>query len=286
MTFDNFEFGREKANGIEIFYYAAGKGSPVVLLHGWPQHSLMWHAVAPELATQFRVIVPDQRGAGASTLAASGYDKNTMARDLAALLDQLQISKAAIVGYDLGAGVAAAFARLFPERVTKLVVAEFGLAGFGFEQQMTPSPEWTIGSNWHLALFSVPDAAVWLMTGREREMLAWFFHHISYRGQSAISQEHFEIYVREVSKPGALRAGIQYYAAVWQDAKDNESFKHTPLSMPVLAMGGEASAGPMIEQIWSPLARNLTTFVIPKTGHWIGDENPQAVAQKLVEFLA
>jgi pimeloyl-ACP methyl ester carboxylesterase len=79
-----------------------------------------------------------------------------MARDLAGLLDVLGIDRTAIVGHDLGAGVACAFARLFPERVTRLAVLDFGLAGFGFEERMTPSPGWHIGSNWHLALFSVP----------------------------------------------------------------------------------------------------------------------------------
>lgn len=286
MTFEGFEHGRVQIGDVQLHYRSAGDGPPVVLLHGWPQHSLMWHAIAPALAARHRVIAPDQRGAGASSIPPAGYDKNTMARDLVGLLDALRVERVGLFGYDLGAGVAAAFARLFPDRVSRLAVAEFGLAGFGFEQMMTPAPDWTIKSNWHLALFTVPDAAVWLMTGREREMLAWFFDHASFAGQSAVSPEHFEQYVREVSKPGALRAGINYYAAVWEDAKDNALLKGAPLAMPVLAMGGEASAGQMIEAIWKPVARDLESFVISKTGHWIGDENPAAVSERLLDFFA
>ncbi|MBV9076384.1 MAG: alpha/beta hydrolase [Methylobacteriaceae bacterium] len=285
MRFDAFAHGRAEIGEVQIHYRIAGDGPPVLLLHGWPQHSLMWHAIAPALAARHRVIMPDQRGAGASTITPGGYDKDTMAGDIAGLLDHLGIGQAAIVGYDLGAGVACAFARRFPERVRRLAVAEFGLAGFGFEQQMTPSPDWTIGSNWHLALFTVPDAAVWLMSGREREMLAWFFGHITYRGQGAVSADHFESYHREVTKPGALRAGVQYYAAVWQDARDNAALKRQPLAMPVLAMGGEASAGPALDALWGPVARNLETYVIPQAGHWIGDENPAPVAERLLQFL-
>lgn len=286
MTFDDFGHGRVPVGAVQLHYRVAGDGPPVVLLHGWPQHSLMWHAIAPALAARHHVIVPDQRGAGASSIAAGGYDKDTMARDLAGLLDHIGVARTALCGYDLGAGVASAFARLFPERVTRLAVAEFGLAGFGFEQMMTPSPDWTIGSNWHLALFAVPDAGVWLMTGREREMLAWFFGHATYRGQSAVSQAHFEAYVREVSKPGALRAGVQYYAAVWQDARDNAPLKERPLSMPVLAMGGEASGGAWMEPLWRPVAHDLATWIVPQAGHWLGDENPMPVAERLLAFLA
>ena len=285
MMFEDFKHGRVTVGDVQLHFREAGEGSPVVLLHGWRQHSLMWHAVAPTLAARHRVIVPDQRGSGASTIAAGGYDKDTMARDLAGLLDQLGVQEVSIVGYDLGAGVACAFARLFPGRVARLAVAEFGLAGFGFEQQMTPAPDWTIGSNWHLALFTVPDAAVWLMTGREREMLAWFFGHITYRGQSAVSHEHFETYVREVTKPGALRAGVNYYASVWQDAADNAPLSSAPLAVPMLAMGGEASAGGFLEAIWAPVGQQIEYFVIPQAGHWIGDENPSAVAERLIAFL-
>ena len=116
-------------------------------------------------------------------------------------------------------------------------------------------------------------------------MLDWFFGHIAYQGTSAVSDAHFERYLRNVRQPGALRAGIAYSAAVWEDAEDNAPLEGSPLSMPVLAMGGEASSGPAMEQIWSPVTSDLRTYVIPRAGHWIGDENPQAVAERVAAFL-
>lgn len=281
----SWTFGRSKTNGIDLAYRQMGSGPPIILLHGWPQHSLMWHAVGPELANRFTVIAPDLRGAGSSAITASGYDKATMAADVLGLCDDLGCDEFFAVGYDLGAGVAAALARIAPDRVRRLAVMEFGLAGFGFEQAMTPQPDWTLYSNWHLSLFSVPDAAVWLLTGRERELLSWFFYHASYKGNAGIAPAHFEAYATELVKPGALRAGISYYASVWQDAKDNAPLKTTPLSMPVLALGGEASAGSFIEQIWSPIAADLAVANIPQAGHWLCDENPEAVAAALGKFF-
>lgn len=262
-----------------------GSGDPVILVHGWPQHSLMWHTIAPILSRNFDVVCPDLRGAGASTIAPGGYDKTTMASDVLAIADALRFERFHLVGYDLGAGVAAALARDYPKRVRRLVLMEFGLAGFGYEDMMAPREDWTSASNWHLGLFTLPDVGEWLFRGRERELLAWFFDHISFAGQSAVSAEHFETYHRQLLRPGALRAGINYYAAVWQDARDNAALASIKLPMPLLALGGEASSGQMLEQIWSAVAADLKTEIVPQAGHWLGDENPEFVAEAIAAFL-
>lgn len=120
-------------------------------------------------------------------------------------------------------------------------------------------------------------------------MLAWYFYHASYSGNSVISNDMLELFTRSISKPGFLRAGLSYFAAAFEDkkyftAKINES----KLQMPVLAMGGEASFAPaeQLKAAFSPVAADLTTYVIPKAGHWIGDENPTASAQRVLQFLA
>jgi pimeloyl-ACP methyl ester carboxylesterase len=133
MTFDDFTHGRVAVNGISLHYRMGGKGKPVFLLHGWPQHSLMWHAVAPLLAEHYTVICPDLRGAGGSSVPATGYDKKTMAEDVYQLVRYLGYEKILLAGYDLGSGVAYSLAAQHPELVEKLVVMEFGLPGFGYE---------------------------------------------------------------------------------------------------------------------------------------------------------
>ncbi|WCT74657.1 alpha/beta hydrolase [Sphingomonas naphthae] len=286
MTWDEFATIRADVGEAKLAVRVGGSGPPVVLLHGFPQHSLMWHAIAPILAEQFTVIAPDQRGMGASTIAEGNYSKTALAGDLAKVLDTLGHSQAHIAGYDLGAGVAAAFARDYPRRVRRLAVMEFVLAGFGLEQAMAPQPGWGADSNWHFSVFAAPDVAVWLFAGRERELLEWFFWHETHAGSLAVSEAHMAAYARSLSRPGVLRAGASYYAAIFQDADDNAPLKKKPLAMPVLAVGGASHAGPMLERFWSDVASDLTTAVIPAAGHWLGDENPRATAKALADFFS
>ncbi|MBI1186047.1 MAG: alpha/beta fold hydrolase [Alphaproteobacteria bacterium] len=286
MSFTDFEsFRVPLSSDVNLLVRVAGEGPPLVLLHGWPQHGLMWHSVAPALASRFKVIVPDMRGAGGSSIPRGGYDKKTMAQDIAGVLDHLGVKETYVAGYDLGSGVAFSLAAQFRNRVKKLAVMEFGLPGFGYESMMAPTPDWHNGANWHLGFFTVPDVAEMAFRGRERELLSWFFWHIAHNAE-AVSTEHFEAYVRAISRPGALRAGIEYYAAVWKDAEDNKALAAMPLDIPLLAIGGEASGGPYIEQLFKPVARDVHGAIVPKAGHWLGDENPGALAEILRRFFA
>ena len=282
---EGFEAKRVRLDDADLYVRHGGSGPPLVLLHGMPQHGLMWHTVAPLLFERFTVIVPDQRGAGASSSGPGPHTKTRLAADLAAVLDAFDHDRAHIAGYDLGAGVAIALARDFSERVDKLCVMEFGLPGFGFEAELTAGEEWTNRSNWHLGLFTLPDVALWLFQGREREMLAWFFWHLSHQGQGAVSEAHLDLYARTLSQPGSLRACFEYYAAVWQDARDNASLGDNPIANPALAIGGESSSGPALEQIWAPVLKDFETRVVPGAGHWLGDENPRDVAKALLDFF-
>lgn len=104
-------------NGIQLAYERRGRGSPLVLIHGFPLDHHLWDEVTPLLEDTFDVILPDLRGFGDSTTVDSPYGMEDLASDLAGLLDQLGIQKAAIVGHSMGGYVALAFARLYPDRV-------------------------------------------------------------------------------------------------------------------------------------------------------------------------
>src|SRR5690242_11958198 len=112
----------EKINvkDIQLAYERRGKGTPLVLLHGYPLDHHLWDEVAPLLEDTFDVILPDLRGFGESTTVDSPYSMDDYASDIAGLLDQLGISKAAIVGHSMGGYAALAFARMYPERVSGL----------------------------------------------------------------------------------------------------------------------------------------------------------------------
>lgn len=107
-------------NGVRLAYERRGTGSPLVLLHGYPLDHHLWDEVAPFLVDTFDLILPDLRGFGESSTVDSFYTVEDIASDIAALLDHLEIRKAAIVGHSMGGYVALAFARLYPERVSGL----------------------------------------------------------------------------------------------------------------------------------------------------------------------
>ena len=109
-----------KVNDVELAYTRRGKGTPLVLLHGYPLDHHLWEEVAPLLEDTFDLILPDLRGFGESTTVGSPYTMDDYASDVAGLLDQLGIQKAAIAGHSMGGYVALAFARLYPERISGL----------------------------------------------------------------------------------------------------------------------------------------------------------------------
>ena len=109
-------------NGIQLAYERRGKGTPLVLLHGFPLDHHLWDAVLPLLEDSFDLILPDLRGFGESSTVDSFYAMEDYASDIAGLLDGLGIRKAAIAGHSMGGYVALAFARLFPERVRGLAL--------------------------------------------------------------------------------------------------------------------------------------------------------------------
>jgi pimeloyl-ACP methyl ester carboxylesterase len=284
MEFADFKHGKKVINGRQLHYRLGGRGETVVLLHGWPQHSLQWHTVAPLLAERYQVLVPDLPGCGGSSIPRSGFDKRTVAGDIKGLVDALGLGSIRLAGYDHGAGVAYNYASANREAVSHLALMEYVLPGCGYERAMQPSPEWHVGSNWQLALFTVPDVAEFAFRGRERELLTWFFWHGSCN-PTAVSPEHMDEYVSQVSKPGALRAGIEYYATVWQDMEANKESMKTKLAMPVLCIGGRHNIGEMMAKAMSGIAETVSSAVIEDAGHWLSDENPAALSAALVEFF-
>ena len=285
MTFEEFVHGRANVTGGQLHYRLGGAGETVVLLHGWPQHSLQWHSVAPLLAEHYRVLCPDLPGCGGSTIPRDGFDKRTLARTVKELVDGLGLGPVKLVGYDHGAGVAYNYACLDPAGVERLAVVEYVLPGCGYERAMMPTPEWHTGSNWQLALFTVPDVAEFAFRGRERELLKWFFWHGSCN-PSAVSAAHLEEYADQIARPGALRAGIEYYASVWRDIEINKENMQNKLAMPVLGIGGRHNIGEMAAKMLAPVAQNVTSAVIEGAGHWVSDENPVALAKVILDFCA
>lgn len=116
-------------NGINLAYARRGKGTPLVLIHGFPLDSTSWNEVAPLLEDRFDIILPDLRGFGQSTTVETPYSISDMADDIVGLLDHLGIEKTALAGHSMGGYVALAFAKKYPHRVSGLGLVSSQTAG-------------------------------------------------------------------------------------------------------------------------------------------------------------
>ncbi|KAJ9658306.1 hypothetical protein H2201_007865 [Coniosporium apollinis] len=237
------------------------------------------------------------------------YSAETVAEDLKGVFDFLNITQAYVFSHDKGVGLAAALAAKYRSLVRRIGFSEYLLPGYGYEQIACPAPTWSLYGPWQLAFFSVPDAAQYFISGREREMLAWYFFQASYSGMESISQDHLTRYATSISKPGFLRACLGYFstATVAADGRFfNATLRSNPLTQPVLALGGEANFAPvsLVEQAFGPVGTDVAADLVPKAGHWIGkriyvkraavlhwlmaviaDENPVWVANRLLSFF-
>ncbi len=107
-------------NGINLAYARRGKGTPLVLVHGFPLDHTSWNETTPFLENEFNIILPDLRGFGQSTTVETPYSISDMADDIAGLLDHLGIERAALAGHSMGGYVALAFAKKYPQRMSGL----------------------------------------------------------------------------------------------------------------------------------------------------------------------
>lgn len=265
-------------NGTTLHVRVGGSGPTVVLLHGYGETGDMWVPLAAELARYHRVIVPDLRGMGLSQKPATGYDKKTEAQDIAGVLDALKVDKADVVAHDIGNMVGYAFAAQYPGRTTRLVLMDAPLPGVGPWDEILKSP-----LLWHFR-FGGPDMER-LVAGRERIYLDRFWNEFSAdpKKWNEASREH---YAKLYAQPGAMRAGFAQFAAFDQDVIDNQGFlKMGKLGMPVLAIGGEKSFGPTMAVVARAAADNVTEVVIPASGHWLMEEQPEATVKAIRSFL-
>jgi len=270
-------------DGVRLHYVAAGSGPAVVLLHGWPQTWASWQRVIPALAEHYTVIAPDMRGLGLSSRPDSGYDMATVAGDIHQLVTALGHDEILLAGHDWGAAAAYAYAARHPKVVKRLAIFEMVLPGFDLmEGAMVPQP----GGQflWHMGWQSVPDLPEALLRGREDIYLRWFFQFYAY-DPSAVGAEETAHYVGAMTQIGALRSGLEYYKAYFETAAQNRVHRERKLEMPVIAWAGEACLGPLTLQCMQLAAEDVSGGVIERCGHWIGEERPDFVSDRLLEFF-
>lgn len=267
---------------VKLHYLTAGRGEPVVLLHGVPQSSHEWRSIIPHLADRYSIIAPDLRGLGDSSRPAGGYDKRTVAADIWELVhDHLGIDRFFLVGHDWGGPVAFSLAAHHPDAVRRLAILDVAIPGDGAEMSQG-------GRRWHHPFFRTLDLPEALCAGREHLVIDWLFENYGARHDCIPAADRAE-YHRTYSRLGGFRALLAYYRAFAQDAADNEAIvaRDGKLRMPVLALGGDRSFGRGLETMQSlqRMAVDVRGGVIPNCGHWVAEEAPEFVATELLKFF-
>jgi pimeloyl-ACP methyl ester carboxylesterase len=268
------------ANNVRLHYVTGGPGDPVVLLHGYAETWYMWRHIMPELAKGYTVIVPDLRGAGDSDKPYTGYDKVTMAEDIYQLVRLLGHERIFLVGHDIGLMVAYAYAAAHPADVRRLALLDAPIPGTTIFEEFVRS-----GKAWHFAFHNVPNLPESLTAGRERTYLTEGFYRALSYNPAAFTEADIDEYVRSYSLPGGMRAGFAYFRAFSKDIPDNKKYFMQKLPMPILALGGAQSLGPVMVNTVKEVASDVRGGSIERCGHWVADEQPKYVTDQLLAFF-
>jgi len=266
---------------VRLHAVIGGSGPPLLLVHGWPQTWYAWRMVMPTLAKDFTVIAVDQRGRGLSDKPRDGYDAGTLGNDMIGLMDALGYQRFAVYGTDVGMPIAYALAADHPERVDRLIVSEAPLPG------ISPFPAFPPAALnerlWHINFNRAAVVNERLVQGREA---IFFGNEFDLSAARKLPDDVVKYYIDELaSNPDSLRGSFEFYRAFDATIAQNEQRKTRPLTMPVLAIGGEKSSGPGVGNTMKLVAEDVQSVVLPGSGHWVAEEAPDDLLAALTPFL-
>ena len=229
-----------EVNGTRLHYVAAGTGgSPVLLVHGFPETWWAFRKLIPLLAASHRVFAVDLRGFGDSGNEPGEYDSTTSAEDLHLLIGHLGVGPVHLTGQDISGATVFRLAATHPQDVLSLTAIEMGLAGFGLEMLA----DVTHGGTWYIGVLAAPGIPEMLLAGREREFLGQFAFPAMSATPGAITGTDIDEFARTYSRPGGWRGAAGLYQSMLREGPDIRALAKKPgLTVPVLAVG--AGGGP------------------------------------------
>ncbi|WP_226570890.1 alpha/beta fold hydrolase [Mangrovibacter yixingensis] len=273
-------------DGMRLHYVSGGnpQGEPLLLLAGFPQSWYAWHKVMAQLADRYRIIAPDLPGQGDSDKPQFGYDTQSLAEKIHGLMQQLAMEHYYLAAHDVGAWVAWPYAMRYSQQVTRLALLDAGIPGITLPDSLpaTPDKAW---KTWHFAFHLLPDLPEALITGREEVYLTWFLRRKT-ASPMVFSDTDIAEYTRLLQQNGALRAGLAPYREITASARQNRTLREQgKLQVPLLAISADQGS---ITDMATPLrefADDVTGITIANSGHFIPDEQPDALSEALAAFF-
>jgi haloacetate dehalogenase len=291
MLFEGFESRTVAAEGAAIHLRLGGQGPPLLLLHGYPQTSAMWHRVAPGLAERFTVVAADLRGYGRSSRPPSdpahhAYSKRVMARDLVQVMGELGLGAFAVAGHDRGGRVGYRMALDHPARVTRLAVLDIVPTHVMWQRM---DRELALAT-WHWLFLAQPDGLPEAMIGADP---GWWVRQALGRwtgDPGAFDPEAVEEYVTCFSDPEAIHASCEDYraGATVDDEQDAADLGRRRIACPVLVLWGEQGIARRAEDPlagWRPWCDDVRGQGVP-CGHFLPEEAPAETLAALTGFFA
>jgi pimeloyl-ACP methyl ester carboxylesterase len=265
------------ADGISLAVQVEGEGTPVVLLHGFPDSSYLWRKQLPALVDAgFRVIAPDLRGFGESDKPqeVDAYRITTLAADVVAILNALEVGRAHVVGHDWGAALAWVLAGLHGGRVDRLVAMSVGHPNTAWDAPVEQREK-----SWYMLWFQFEGLAEEVLPRDDWKLLREWI-----RGNGDL-----ERYVAELARPGALRAGLNWYRANLPPQRELGPRREFPrVAAPTLGMW---SSGDDYLLEWRMLRSGDHVTGgwryerIEDASHWLQLDQPDRVNALLLDFL-
>ena len=274
------------ADGVRLHVVQGGRstGPALVLLAGFPQTWWAWHKAMPRLAERFRVIAIDLPGQGHSERPQGGYDTHTVAARIQAAVAGLDVPKYWLAAHDIGSSVAFSLALKYPERLHGVALLDAGIPGITLPDAVPTDPE-RVWKTWHLAFHQVAELPEILLAGREREYVSWFLAAKTL-SPAAFDDAEIDHYAAGVAADGGLRASLAYYREAPESARRNhEALGRGHLTVPILGVSSSHGSIPDMGAALSAWADDVTGIIIPQAGHFIPDEQPDAVVDALTAFI-
>jgi pimeloyl-ACP methyl ester carboxylesterase len=267
------------AAGLRMHVAEAGQGDPIVMLHGWPQHWYLWRDVIPLVAPHARVICPDLRGFGWTGVPPSGYDRETMARDVLALLDALELERVRFVGHDWGGWIGFLLCLNEPRRISRFVA-------------LSILPPWPSGDPrdvfelWRGA-YQVPLALPLL----GRRAVHYGAARLALRAASdAFDEAELDAFAERLKGERAQASERLYRTFLTREALPVALGRYAGrvLEVPTLLLVGERDLALPTRTARKHAAETaaLELESVADAGHFIVDEKPQLVADRTLRFFA
>ena len=270
-------------NGTQLHYVSAGaSGSPIVLVHGWPETWWAFRKLIPLLARTHRVYALDLRGFGDSDNTDVDWQLQVAADDLHHLVAHLDAGAVHVLCQDISGGVGFQFAATHPDDVLSFTAIESSLAGYGLESLADVNN----GGSWHVGFLGAPGIPSRLLPGHEREFIAEWAYPLFNGTAGSVTDADLDEFVRAYSRVGGWHGSESLYRSIFTDKGATRALAEThPIAVPVLTIDGPHN--PFTANSFAPVSTwPISAVHIEGVGHLVVQEDPESAAAAILEFTA